>query len=88
MRIRHVLGIMAALAVAASAGLSAVSPFPAKIPLEAQPHMKVALALLQTGKNQLEKASPDKGGHRVKALALVGSAIAEAKGGIAFDNAH
>jgi hypothetical protein len=37
---------------------------------EKQPHMRAALAALVTARNQLDKASHDKGGHRVKALAL------------------
>ena len=55
---------------------------------EPQPHMKAALALLETAHAQLQKATPDKGGHRVKALELVGQAIEEVKKGIAFDNKH
>ena len=53
---------------------------------EPQPHMRKALEALQIAKNQLEKASADKGGHRVKAMALVDQAIDEVKKGIAFDN--
>jgi hypothetical protein len=55
---------------------------------EPQPHMKDALVLLEKAKNQLEKATADKGGHRVKALALVSDAITEVKSGIEFDNKH
>ena len=53
-----------------------------------QPHMAAALQLLQNAHGQLEKATADKGGHRVKAMALTKSAIEEVKAGIAFDNAH
>lgn len=53
-----------------------------------QPHMRSALSSLQTAKNQLEKATSDKGGHRVKAIALTKQAIAEVEKGIAFDNRH
>lgn len=55
---------------------------------EPQPHMKAALATLNMAKNQLEKASADKGGHRVKAIALVNQAIGEVQAGIDFDNKH
>jgi hypothetical protein len=55
---------------------------------EPQPHMRAALASLQTAKNQLEKASHDKGGHRVRAIGLINQAIAEVEKGIAFDNTH
>lgn len=51
-----------------------------------QPHMKAALATLVTAKNQLAKASHDKAGHRVKAIALTDEAIDEVKKGIAADN--
>ena len=53
-----------------------------------QPHMRVALATLKKAKNQLVAATPDKGGHRVKAIELVTSAIAEVEAGIKFDNTH
>lgn len=53
-----------------------------------QPHMREALGTLRIAKDQLEKATPDKGGHRVKALDLVRSAIDEVQAGIDFDNDH
>lgn len=53
-----------------------------------QPHMRSALAGLKQAKAQLEKASPDKGGHRVKALSLVNQAIDEVQEGIKHDNRH
>jgi len=53
-----------------------------------QPHMKAALKLLQEADAQLEKATADKGGHRVKAREHVKNAIEETKKGIAFDNKH
>ena len=51
-----------------------------------QPHMKAALDGLQAAKAELEAATSDKGGHRVKALALTNEAIDQVKKGIAFDN--
>ena len=53
---------------------------------EPQPHMKAALDALQVAEKQLAIAAPDHGGHRVKALAQVRSAIAEVRKGIVFDN--
>ena len=47
-----------------------------------QPHMKVALKSLQQAKTSLEKAAPDKGGHRAKALVLVNQAIEQVKKGM------
>jgi hypothetical protein len=55
---------------------------------EPQPHMKAALAQLQAAKASLEKASADKGGHRVKAIALTNEAIEQTKKGIEFDDKH
>jgi hypothetical protein len=52
---------------------------------EKQPHMKTALGHLKKARVQLEKATADKGGHRVKALDLVDQAIEETKAGIKFD---
>ena len=37
---------------------------------EPQPHMKAALVSLQAAKDQLDKASHDKGGHRAAAKKL------------------
>jgi len=55
---------------------------------ERQPHMKTSLKHLEKAKHVLEKAAPDKGGHRVKAIEFVDSAIAEVKAGVEFDNKH
>ena len=49
----------------------------------AQPHMNRALSDLQAALNQLQVAIPDKGGHRVKAIALVKEAIDETSAGMA-----
>jgi hypothetical protein len=53
-----------------------------------QPMMKKALSSLDTAKTQLQKATADKGGHRVKAIALIDQAIDQVKAGIAYDNTH
>jgi hypothetical protein len=53
-----------------------------------QPFMRAARADLQTAKSELQRATPDKGGHRVKALTLVNQAIAQVNQGIAFDRRH
>ena len=47
-----------------------------------QPHMQNALTALANAKDSLEKATTDKGGHRVKALGFVNDAIDEVKKGI------
>lgn len=53
-----------------------------------QPHMQAARSSLQTAKAELQKATPDKGGHRVNAITLISSAISEVNAGIAFDRRH
>lgn len=47
-----------------------------------QPHMERAKDALESAKNNLERATADKGGHRAKALDLVKEAIDEVKKGI------
>jgi hypothetical protein len=47
-----------------------------------QPHMQAALDALQSAQSNLDKANPDKGGHRAKAIDLVKSAIDEVRMGI------
>ena len=53
-----------------------------------QPLMQAARSSLQTARSELQKAIPDKAGHRVKALGLVNSAISEVNAGIAYDRRH
>jgi hypothetical protein len=50
-----------------------------------QPNMQAARANLLNAKSELQRASADKGGHRVNAIGLVNSAIAEVNAGIAYD---
>lgn len=53
---------------------------------EPQPRMRNALKFLLIAKGELGKATPDKGGHRAKALELTSSAIEQVNKGIKFDN--
>ena len=50
----------------------------------AQPHMTETVALLQSARAELAKATPNKGGHRERALGLIDQAIGEVRAGIAF----
>lgn len=84
MNVWKISTIALASALAVVIGTSSVKTAEA----EPQPHMQAALASLQLAKSQLEKASADKGGHRVKAIALTQDAIEETKKGIEFDNKH
>jgi hypothetical protein len=53
-----------------------------------QPHMQAALEHLRMAKGELDKADPDKGGHRAKAIILVNDAINQVEKGINFDRRH
>jgi hypothetical protein len=44
--------------------------------------MQTALLALESAKNNLERATSDKGGHRAKAIDFVKDAISEVKKGI------
>ena len=70
--------LMLAVALAGNLASSAVA--------DRQPNMRDALRSLVSAKSALERASHDKGGHRVKALELVSGAIAEVQAGIRIDN--
>jgi hypothetical protein len=50
-----------------------------------QPYMKAAKTNLNQAKGNLNKATPDKGGHRNRALALVNDALDEVNKGLAYD---
>ena len=76
--------IALAAMLAASLGNTFVSPAAA----DAQPKMRAALDSLRAAKASLDAATPDKGGHRVKAIAATNEAIEQTKKGIAFDNNH
>jgi hypothetical protein len=46
--------------------------------------MTESVALLQSARAELAAATPNKGGHRERALGLIDQAIAEVRAGIAF----
>ena len=56
--------------------------------LGAQPHMDTALGMLQGARVELEKAEPNKGGHRERALGLIDQAMVQVREGIAFAAHH
>jgi hypothetical protein len=53
-----------------------------------QPRMAAARTNLQQARAQLNAATSNKGGHRVKAIELINAAISEVNQGIAFDRRH
>lgn len=54
----------------------------------AQPHMEAAITILQNARAEVGAATPNKGGHREKAIGLIDQAIAEVRAGIAFAATH
>jgi len=50
--------------------------------------MQAALEHLRAARAELDKAEADKGGHRMKALALVNDAIAQVEKGVGYDRRH
>ena len=53
-----------------------------------QPHMSAALDHLHSAHSELELATADKGGHRVRAIELVDSAIREVDAGMNYARSH
>jgi hypothetical protein len=82
--LRGIVALGAAGAVAA-VGATALATAPAEA---AQIHMDVALGTLNTALRQLQDAMADKGGYRVKAIALVQQAIADVEAGIQYSRTH
>jgi hypothetical protein len=50
----------------------------------AQPHMTQTITLLQSARAELAQATPNKGGHRERALGLIDQATDEVRAGMAF----
>lgn len=75
--------------IAASLGGALVAAIhPTGVQAEEQPAMKAAQLALLSAAQHLKEATPDKGGHRVKALQLVKQAITEVQKGIEYDQHH
>lgn len=77
MKVKTIFAVVILLSIVAIAGA-----------VPDQPNMQAARGNLMNARSELQKAIADKGGHRVKAIALVNSAIAEVNAGIAFDRRH
>ena len=72
--------LLMGIAVASSLGIGYA--------IGAQPHMESTLALLQNARSELTAATPNKGGHRERALALVDQSIEQVREGISFAATH
>jgi len=79
MKILQIAGIM---------GLATVVAFSAGVSVANQPNMENALKSLQSAQVNLQRVTPNKGGHDTLALNLVKRAITEVKLGISYANAH
>lgn len=53
-----------------------------------EPHMSAALGHLQEARAELEKAAPNKGGHKERAMQLVDQAIQQVRQGEAYYEQH
>ena len=72
--------ILLGAAIAASMGIGYA--------IGAQPHMEASIGLLQSARAELAAATPNKGGHRERALGMIDQAIGEVRAGIAFAATH
>jgi len=72
--------ILLGIVVAASMGIGYA--------LGAQPHMDEALSFLRNARAELDRAEPNKGGHRERAIGLIDQAIAQVREGIEFAAHH
>jgi hypothetical protein len=88
MALRKVLGRRELLAPMAAAAASGAILFlaPGKAAAEMQPQMQMARRNLLEARQSLQRATSDKGGHRVRAMRLIDQALAEVEAGIRFDN--
>jgi hypothetical protein len=50
----------------------------------AQPHMAESAAFLQSARGEPAVATPNKGGHRERAMGLIDQAISEVRAGMAY----
>src|SRR5215467_7573570 len=71
----------------AVASVLALAPF-SLAQQQAQPEMQSALQHLREAEQDLQKASHDKGGHRVQAMQLINQAEQQVQEGIQYDNQH
>lgn len=49
-----------------------------------EPHMSAAMGHLEQAKSELERATPNKGGHREKAMQLIDQAMEQVRDGEAY----
>jgi hypothetical protein len=84
----RVIAIVSTLAVLAGLSWYSVVHAQTAAMAEHEPHMSAALGHLQQAKDELQKATPNKGGHREKALDLVDQAIQQVREGEQYYEQH
>jgi len=85
---KKVAAITSALVVLAGLSLYSVVHAQDAQMARQEPHMSAALGHLEQAKAELEKATPNKGGHREKAMQLVDQAIQQVQAGEAYYEQH
>lgn len=79
-----VIGVLSTLLLLAGMGLFAQNREMARH----EPHMSAALGHLQQAKDELQRATPNKGGHRERAMELVNQAIQQVQDGERYFEEH
>ena len=80
----RIIGVLSTLLLLAGMGLFAQNRQMARH----EPHMSAAIGHLQQAKEELQRAAPNKGGHREKAMELVNQAIQQIQEGEQYDEQH
>lgn len=80
----RVIAVLSTLTLLAGVGLYAQNAEMAR----REPHMSAALGHLEQAKAELERAAPNKGGHREKAMELVNQAIQQVHEGEKYYQEH
>jgi hypothetical protein len=80
----RVIGVLSTLLLLAGMGLFAQNHQMARH----EPHMSAAIGHLRQAKEELQRAAPNKGGHREKAMELVNQAIQQIEEGEQYDEQH
>jgi hypothetical protein len=79
-----VIGVLSTLLLLAGMGLFAQNREMARH----EPHMSAALGHLQQAKEELQRATPNKGGHRERAMELVNQAMQQVQDGERYFEEH
>lgn len=79
-----IIGVLSTLLLLAGMGLFAQNREMARH----EPHMSAAIGHLQQAKEELQRAAPNKGGHRERAMELVDQAIQQVQQGEQYYEQH